>query len=270
MRVRDASARESKATTWEGGASVLAKANEYRGAATGELPAAPEGVPPATESMRAILANHRITLTPIQRTDVRSGVLDPRLLAALVWTGERHAVVITALKSDHPLHGRGQRLQPRGGPADGHRRGRRRGLPRHAHRQLRRPGARVRGDDRAAAFDRAHLLLGPGSGRRIRVASRAQIIATTSIGGWMVDAGRCAASPDRGPNADACSARCGPFRRELAQPHSEESSMPRRWLYSATPPLSGCRPVGLATLRRVRGPHACERGSPHAGARRLV
>src|SRR3954454_8464498 len=82
-------------------AQVLAKADEYRGAATGELPAAPDGVPQAAESMRAILANRRITLTPIQRTDVRSGVLDPRLLAALAWTGEHHALMITALKSDH-------------------------------------------------------------------------------------------------------------------------------------------------------------------------
>jgi hypothetical protein len=82
-------------------AQVLAKANEYRGAATGELPAAPEGVPPAAESTRGILANRRIALTPLQRTDVRSGVLDARLLGALAWTGEHHAVVITALKSDH-------------------------------------------------------------------------------------------------------------------------------------------------------------------------
>src|SRR3954469_762020 len=62
-------------------AQVLAKADEYRGAATGELPAAPEGVPPAADSMRQILADHGIALTPSQRTDVRSGVLDPRLLA---------------------------------------------------------------------------------------------------------------------------------------------------------------------------------------------
>jgi hypothetical protein len=82
-------------------AEVLAKADEYRGAARGEPPAAPEGVPPATDSMRAILGNPRITLTPIQRGDVHSGVLDPRVLAALAWTGEHHAVVITALKSDH-------------------------------------------------------------------------------------------------------------------------------------------------------------------------
>jgi hypothetical protein len=82
-------------------AQVLSKADEYRGAMAGELPAAPEGIPPATESMRQILANRRVTLTPSQRTDVRSGFLDPRLLAALAWTVEHHAVVITALKSDH-------------------------------------------------------------------------------------------------------------------------------------------------------------------------
>src|SRR3954462_14453232 len=68
-------------------AEVLAKADEYRGAATGELPA---GGAPAAESMRAILGNRRITLTPVQRTDVRSGVLDARLFAALAWTGEHH------------------------------------------------------------------------------------------------------------------------------------------------------------------------------------
>jgi hypothetical protein len=82
-------------------AQVLAKADEYRGALSGALPAAPDGVAPAAQSMRQILADRRITLPPSQRTDVRSGVLDPRLLAALAWTGERHSLVITALKSDH-------------------------------------------------------------------------------------------------------------------------------------------------------------------------
>ena len=51
--------------------------------------------------MRQILSKRRVMLTPSQRTDVRSGVLDARLLAALAWSGERHAVVITAMKSDH-------------------------------------------------------------------------------------------------------------------------------------------------------------------------
>ena len=82
-------------------AQVLAKADEYRGALDGGLPAAPEGVAPAAASVRQILANRRITLTASQRGDVRSGAMDPRLLAALAWTGERHAVVITAMKSDH-------------------------------------------------------------------------------------------------------------------------------------------------------------------------
>src|SRR6188472_3774030 len=38
-------------------AQVLAKADEYRGAASGEPPPAPEGVPPVAESMRAVLGN---------------------------------------------------------------------------------------------------------------------------------------------------------------------------------------------------------------------
>jgi hypothetical protein len=77
-------------------AAVVAKANQYRGAPAAGAPAAP-----ASGSVREILANPRIVLTPIQRSDLRSGLIDPRLIATLAWIGHRHAVVITALRSDH-------------------------------------------------------------------------------------------------------------------------------------------------------------------------
>ena len=76
-------------------AEVLAKADEYRATAPATAPSA---------SAPAILDNPRITLTPIQRADVRSGTLDPRLLATLEQIGRRHSVVVTALKSDHPTY----------------------------------------------------------------------------------------------------------------------------------------------------------------------
>jgi hypothetical protein len=84
-------------------AEVLAKAAQYRADAplptsTGELGGA---VPPPSATVPAILHNPRITLTAIQRSDVTSGTLDPRLLASLAWIGEHHRVVVTAMKSDH-------------------------------------------------------------------------------------------------------------------------------------------------------------------------
>src|SRR3954454_12967707 len=158
-------------------AQVLAKADEYRGAATGELAAAPDGVAPAAESMRAILANRRITLTPIQRTDVRTAVLDARLLAVLAWTGEHHSVVITALTSDHSRTTVDGNISNHSvGSGNGHRRGRRGDLPRHSRRPLRRPGARIRRDAGAAALDGADLLLGSGrAGGSARIRARGSL-----------------------------------------------------------------------------------------------
>ena len=46
----------------------------------------------------AILRNPRITLSGLQRSDISSGLLDPRLLAALAHIGEQHSVVITAIR----------------------------------------------------------------------------------------------------------------------------------------------------------------------------
>jgi hypothetical protein len=75
-------------------ADVLARAAEYRGAARGALP-----VDPAT--VRELLGNPRIVLTPLQRTDVLAGGIDPRLIATLTAIGRRHSVIVTALQSDH-------------------------------------------------------------------------------------------------------------------------------------------------------------------------
>jgi hypothetical protein len=35
---------------------------------------------------------------------VRSGQLDPRLLATMAWIARRHTIIVTALKSDHSLY----------------------------------------------------------------------------------------------------------------------------------------------------------------------
>jgi hypothetical protein len=82
---------------------VLAKADQYRSASP--LPSGGTGdVPPPSVTVPEILDNQRITLTPIQRSDVRSGELDPRLLAVMALIGEHHSLVVTALKSDHPIY----------------------------------------------------------------------------------------------------------------------------------------------------------------------
>src|SRR3954447_3211115 len=46
-------------------------------------------------------ATPRIVLTPLQRGDLSSGLIDPRLVSALAAIAQRHTVVITALRSDH-------------------------------------------------------------------------------------------------------------------------------------------------------------------------
>ena len=77
-------------------AEVLAKAEQYRGA-----PSASAGQPAGSASVRDVLHNPRVALTPIQQADLRSGTIDPRLIDTLAWIGRHHSVVITALKSDH-------------------------------------------------------------------------------------------------------------------------------------------------------------------------
>ena len=76
-------------------AEVLAKAASFRGAAAG----AP--LPQLTASVGQVLGDPRIALTPLQRADLRSGLIDPRLVSALAAIARRHTIVITALHSDH-------------------------------------------------------------------------------------------------------------------------------------------------------------------------
>ncbi|MDA0164286.1 lytic transglycosylase domain-containing protein [Solirubrobacter ginsenosidimutans] len=78
-------------------ADVLARAEQYRGAARGPSSRSPMD----TATVRELLANPRIILTPGQRDDLRSGGIDPRLLSTLGWIGARHTVIITALRHDH-------------------------------------------------------------------------------------------------------------------------------------------------------------------------
>ena len=82
---------------------VLAKADVYRAAAALPTGAGELGgnVSAPSLTVPAILHNPRITLTALQRSDVRSGTLDPRLLAALAQIVDEHSLVITAMKSDH-------------------------------------------------------------------------------------------------------------------------------------------------------------------------
>jgi hypothetical protein len=77
-------------------AQVLEKAAEYRGA---PRPGARLVLDPGT--VRELLANLRVVLTPVQRADLLAGRIDPRLVTTLAAIGRRHSVVITALQSDH-------------------------------------------------------------------------------------------------------------------------------------------------------------------------
>jgi hypothetical protein len=43
----------------------------------------------------------RVVLTLVQRADLLAGGIDPRLIATLAAIGRRHAIVVTALQSDH-------------------------------------------------------------------------------------------------------------------------------------------------------------------------
>jgi hypothetical protein len=86
---------------------VLAKADQYRAATpvpSGGGAVSDGDVPPPSDTVPEILADRGITLTPLQRSDVRSGALDPRLLGLMAGIGKRHAIVVTALKSDHSTY----------------------------------------------------------------------------------------------------------------------------------------------------------------------
>lgn len=73
---------------------VLERAAAY-GSAAASQPASIE------VSVEAVLRNPRITLSPVQRADLARGLVDSRVVALLAWIGSRHAIVVTALRSDH-------------------------------------------------------------------------------------------------------------------------------------------------------------------------
>ena len=79
-------------------AEVLAKAAAYRGTPVGTP------LPQLTATVGQVLRNPRIALTPIQGADLRSGLIDPRLVSALAAIARRHTIVITALRSDHSTY----------------------------------------------------------------------------------------------------------------------------------------------------------------------
>ena len=79
-------------------AEVLAKAATFRGAAN----RAP--LPKLTATVAQVLRDPHIVLTPVQRADLRAGLIDPRLVSALAAIARRHTIVITALRSDHSTY----------------------------------------------------------------------------------------------------------------------------------------------------------------------
>jgi hypothetical protein len=80
--------------------AVLAQAQRYRGAYLPPSSAVPDGAAAA----QAVLADPRILLSdPRQRADIAAGRIDPRVLGVLLWAGADHTLVVTALRSDHPL-----------------------------------------------------------------------------------------------------------------------------------------------------------------------
>ena len=159
-------------------ADVLAQAELYRGAATGTA-----GSPGETASVRELLANPRIVLTPGQRADLRARRHRPAAARdAGVDRPPPHRRDHRAARRPLPGH------QPRGRPRDGHRRRRRRDLPRHPHRRLRRAGARARRRRPARRARPSSSTAGTPTVRSTRAASRAPITATTSTGAWTRDA----------------------------------------------------------------------------------
>jgi hypothetical protein len=75
---------------------VLARAAAYRKAAALARPLDIAGADPAH-----LLQNPRVLLTDIQRADLASGAIDPRVVAVLALIARTHTILVTALKSDH-------------------------------------------------------------------------------------------------------------------------------------------------------------------------
>jgi len=76
---------------------VLELADSYRGAAGA---ASPE-LASSEAAVATVLANPRIQLTGLQRVDLASRLIDPRVVVLLAWLGQRHTLVVTSLRSDH-------------------------------------------------------------------------------------------------------------------------------------------------------------------------
>lgn len=81
---------------------VLEQAAKYRGALKG-------GQVVSSESVEAVLTNSRITLTPLQRDDLRSGRIDARIVTLLGWIGRPirdggHTITVGSLRSDHSFY----------------------------------------------------------------------------------------------------------------------------------------------------------------------
>ena len=77
---------------------IFELAESYRGALSAI--ASPQLWNPAA-AVAAVLGNPRIRLTGVQRVDLAKGLIDPRVVALLLWLGERHTIVVTSLRSDH-------------------------------------------------------------------------------------------------------------------------------------------------------------------------
>ena len=160
------------------GAEVLAKAAAFRG------PAAGGALPELSATVGQVLRDLRVVLTPIQRADLRGGLVDPRLVAALAAIAHRHSIAVTALRSDHSTytvdgnlsnHSAGRAMDI--GAVDGEPcRGTRTGPCADLVREL----AAVDGPLRRPSSSTAGTPTGPPT----RAASRAPTTATTSTGGW--------------------------------------------------------------------------------------
>ncbi|MGH3094302.1 MAG: lytic transglycosylase domain-containing protein, partial [Gaiellaceae bacterium] len=77
---------------------VFELAASYRGALSAV--ATPQFGNPAA-AVAAVLGNPHLRLTGVQRVDLATGLIDPRVVVLLAWLGERHVIVVTALRSDH-------------------------------------------------------------------------------------------------------------------------------------------------------------------------
>ncbi len=208
-------------------AEVLAKAAEYRAAApllssAGELGGI---ITPPSVTVPEILHNPQITLTPIQRADIRSGTLDPRLYATLDNIGAHHSVVITAIRSDHSTytvdgnvsnHSAGRAFDI--GAVDGFLCHETWGAPPRWNDPCGRLRTPTRRHHRPAPIHRAHLLLGPRwPPRPPRLRPRPTIATTStwdgtrdlwsSCRGRTSGAGRCWPAGCR-RRRSACGGRC--------------------------------------------------------------